>query len=321
MIRIGIVILNWNGWKDTINCLNSISSQIYSNIYITVIDNKSSDNSIQEILRWAKGNFLPNDLNIVYDANSVNYFNDKIVKKFNLLINNSNLGYAGGNNSGIKLLMRHVDYIWILNNDTELANEAIQQLVSYLQINSDVGILGCTIAEYHNKEVVQCAGGAKYFPFLAYGKYQLRGTNLNELLNSNYCSIRLDYISGASMIVKCELFKQIGLLNEEYFLYFEEIDIANRCKKAGYKINWCKECIVYHKEGGTLGSCNIMKKKSLTSEYYSNLSALKYTRKYHGNILIFVMVLRFILKGIIFLRYGQIRLFTPLIKSYKTFFE
>lgn len=320
MATIGIVILNWNGWKDTIACLNSIYSQLSDDIIIAVCDNASSDDSVQEILKWASNAFLSEDISVVHNANNLNCMNNMAIKKFNFFINCTNLGYAGGNNSAIKFLVEYVNYIWILNNDTELEGNAIQQLRASISKKQDVGIWGCTIAEYYNKEIVQCAAGATYVPLLAYGRYHLRGSKVKEVVRKSNPDIDfVDYISGASMVVKCELLEKVGLLNEDYFLYFEEIDLANRCKMAGYKIGWCNKSIIYHKEGSSLGSSNDMRKKSLNSEYYGNLSALTYTKKFHKTILPLVMVVRFLLKSILFVRHRQIRLFRPLIKAYRAF--
>src|SRR5699024_4703877 len=158
-----------------------------------------------------------------------------------------NKGYAGGNNEGIRYAMASgADYIWILNNDTVVEPGTLWPLVEKMEKNSEIGICGSLLKDYHHREQVQGLGGGCYYKWLGV-TYPI--TPQNNKMNDydvEHIEKSLDYIWGASMFVSKAFIDSVGLMNEEYFLYYEEMDWAVRGKE-NYKLGFVPESIVYHK--------------------------------------------------------------------------
>ncbi|MGK7368687.1 MAG: glycosyltransferase family 2 protein, partial [Candidatus Halalkalibacterium sp. M3_1C_030] len=132
--KVHIIILNWNGKEDTIECLNSLKALEYPNFEIVVVDNASSDGSVSEI-------------------------KDKFPET-TLLESEINRGYAGGNNIGLRYALNHdSDYAWILNNDTVVDKNALGSLVKKMKIDGSIGICGSRLVYYHDRETIQALGG------------------------------------------------------------------------------------------------------------------------------------------------------------------
>ena len=181
--KVYIIVLNWNGWKDTIECLNSIIESDYSNYEIIICDNASSDNSILEIEKW------------------------RAKKKVEVILlkNNSNLGFAGGNNVGIRYALGKGDfkYIWILNNDTVVKRNTLSALVRKMESDNTIGICGSKLMYYDNSDEVQALGG-QYNKLLGISKHIIREEDL----------CKLDYVVGASMLISKKFIEEIGLMND-----------------------------------------------------------------------------------------------------------
>ena len=187
--------------------------------------------------------------------------------------NQVNLGYAGGNNAGIRIALSRgcFDFIWVLNNDTLLHESAIETFLTCAKHHPETGIFGSTIAFAGRPEILQCAGGCRYNPLTTIYRPALGGENLEEVLQKNN-SPMLDYIYGASMFVRTEVFEKIGLFNDEYFLFYEELDLCHRAKQVGFGIGWCKKSIVYHKSSRTIGWPGLAEKgKIALANYHENL--------------------------------------------------
>lgn len=301
--KVYIVILNWNGWEDTVECLESLLNIDYPNYQIIVCDNGSVDNSIHYIENWAKG-IIQSGFDYAHKFGMLN----KEVKKpieYTLLSRNSaenggdtesenspliiidngdNLGFAAGNNVALKYVMRrsNYDYVWILNNDTVVENKSLSSLVKKMNGDSKYGMCGSTIKFYHNPESVQAFGGASYNRWLGTVKELRQNTKgLSESLDLNSVEQRLSYISGASMLVTREFLNRIGLMNEFYFLYYEEIDWATRSKGI-FKLGFEPNSIVYHKEGSSIGTNSTEpEKKSYLADYYGLKNRLVFTKSHY----------------------------------------
>lgn len=221
--KVGIVILNWNGFEDTVECLASIVAIDYPNFEIIVVDNGSSDGSGEAISR--------------------RYPHVKIIK------NEKNLGYTGGNNVGIiNALKSGSEYVWLLNNDTTVETDTLSKLVKNFEDNPQNGILSPIIYEYVNPQEVQycgCYADLKSFQFRSISnlkKIRLIGLD------------KLTYIWGTALLVRKEVFERVGLLNEKYFAYFEDYEFSNRASKAGFKCRIETSAKIYHKESRSTGS-------------------------------------------------------------------
>jgi len=171
---VSIIILNWNGWSDTVECLESIYHLNYSNYQVIVVDNNSSDDSIRKINDYARGNlevksnffkYDPTDkpIEIVqYSGKNTEQAKFPTYKKQLMIIENKkNYGFAKGNNIGIKYALKNLnpDYILLLNNDTVVDKDFLRILVQEGENNSETGLLGPKMYYYDNPDVIWCIGG------------------------------------------------------------------------------------------------------------------------------------------------------------------
>lgn len=293
-----ILILNWNGWADTIECLESVFKSDYANFKVVVCDNFSSDFSIESIVKWARGDLYPNissdnklaELSkpfqskpishIVYDRAQAEDGGD-FEQDVDLVIikTGGNLGFAGGNNVGIRyaLARDNFSHIWLLNNDTVVKPDALSALVSRMIDVPAAGICGSTLLYYHRPDMVQALGGATYNPLFATANAIGAMRQFDPDVDEEEIGKEIDYVIGASMLVTKNFFKKIGLMCEDYFLYYEEIDWAYRGRRYFSEI-YAKNSIVYHKEGASIGSNSDAAKKSKLSDYYGIANRLKFTK-------------------------------------------
>lgn len=233
-----------------------------------------------------------------------------------------NRGYAAAINVGLEFALSENKYsfVWVLNNDTNVDAYALEALRSFAKDHSEMAMIGSTIAEYYKPDTIQCAGGWSYNKWICSGRPLHKGEMLNMV--PNLPEMKMDYIYGAAMFISVESIRRVGLFEEAYFLYFEEPDYVQRLRREGYDIGWCKLSTVYHKGGGSIGTKSLKNPvRSYASEFYSDLSALKYTKKFYPDMFYIVAVLRLILKAskISFAREWQ--LFRPLIRAYVTYFR
>lgn len=239
-----IIILNWNGWQDTLACVESCRNLSWSNFRILVVDNASSDGS-EEILRSQL-----TDVEIIQSG--------------------ANLGFAGGNNVGIrKALSSGADYVWLLNNDTVVDTEALSSLVNAMEGDKSVGIAGSKIYYLSDPQRIWSAGG-----FWDKGKLRLRQRGSNQLEKKqfeNLCVI--GSINGCSMLVRASLIREIGLLDESYFLYWEDTEWCARAKEFGYKILYVPFSKIWHKVSAKAGS------GSFLLYYYSTRNGFRFLKK------------------------------------------
>ena len=326
MNKISIIVLNWQNWQDTLACLDSLRQlESSANFSIIVCDNDSQDDSVAQISHWAQ-QYFPQDhafLNPMQDAVRLSKNLSNSHAKFTLIQTGENLGFAGGNNVGIRYALTNptCEYLWILNNDTTVAQNALETLYTCAQQRPHIALFGSTIVDFYHPTIVQCAGGCRYFPWLTVFKNVFGGEYL-DFVNVQPETIKLDYVYGASMFLRVTAVQQIGLLNEEYFLFYEELDYTRRLKKLGQNIGWCKHSVVYHKCSATIGqSRQNDKTKQQRANYYENLSTLKYTKNFHPYLLIWVMPFRFFVKSLLFVMRRQFFLFSSLIAAYRDFLK
>lgn len=318
-----IVVLNWNNSPDTIECLESILPSIQKKIAsVVVCDNASADSSIDDIMLWAKNNFLCESFL------SLPISLDRIVEKkekrwdFTLLQTNTNIGYSGGNNIGIRYALSNdnIAYILILNNDTVLHHNALYELARCAENNPNFGVLGSTILNYDNPDLVQCAGGCTYNSITTIFKNKHANLSLPEVLDKKD-STRFDYIHGAASLFRPEVFRRFGYLDERYFLYYEELDFSRRLINSEYTLGWCKKSFIFHKGAASTGGRTYKtNEESYLSNYHENLSTLIYTKKHHSQYFIIPAILRLLGKSSKYIYSRRIHLFPALFSAYKDFF-
>jgi len=218
--KVAIIVLNWNGISDTKACLNSLKKITYKNYKVILVDNGS---------RYDEAHFLEKE------------FGDYV----HLLIKNEqNLGFTGGNNCAIKkALSEDFDYIFLLNNDTEVEPDFLTKLVAFAEKEEKYGIVGPTITNYKDKNIIWSAGG-RYWWWVSRTFLPLQGENVSKIKKGNY---KVDYISGCAILIKRKIVEEIGLLDEKFFSYQEDADFCIRAKSRGWESWQIPSSIIRHK--------------------------------------------------------------------------
>ena len=282
MPTVYIVIVNWNGWRDTLECLESLFKLEYKTFHIVVVDNDSNDDSVSHILHWLTA--LDEKVSIFkigeFEKQSLG-----IDSRVTLILNDKNLGFASANNIGMRFALRDKNskYIWILNNDTIVDPLSLNHLVSVASSNANIGMTGGVILDKVNPEkIMVCAGGTwnKYF-----ASTSRLGNGADICLKSDKLLSNMDYIAGAHMLVSRQLVESVGLMREDLFLYCEEIDWAIRAKKNNFSFGFAANSYIQHK-----GSSSIAPQGDLFTEYYFNRNKLLITRDYYPVLLLSVYV-------------------------------
>ena len=289
-IKLGIVVLNYNNLIDTLETIQSLINCINATQHsLIVVDNNSTDGTWEALT--STNQF---DSSII-QVNNQHAKELQHLPQVNLLQTTSNNGYAFGNNCGIKqcLLDTSITHIWILNNDVEVDSNCLLSIEkSLIHSSVSVGIWGTLLAYYYKKTHLQ-AVAAKYYPLIAKTKLFLSNfpiNNLNQQLIESNCK-KANFFIGASLIFSRAIVEQIGLLNEQFFLYAEELDYFKRAKNAGFEKMIIGNAIVYHKEGGTTKLNDHKKKKGNTFiEFHNSRSKLIYTKLYYSEMYYFVYV-------------------------------
>lgn len=277
-----IIILNWKGWKDTLECLGSLSQLNYLNHRIVVCDNDSQDRSMEKIKQWLDQRENNSYFEYSLAANLSTECKDIDACKIILIPTGANLGFAGGNNIGISYALSdpNCEYVWILNNDTVIDPNALTALVDRSQIDTSIGICGSKLVYYHQRDLVQAWGGGRYNKWLGVANNLGMGSTIDLEADSVEVEQTLDFIIGASMLVSRSFISNVGLMNEQYFLCFEELDWIVRAK-GKYKLGYADRSIVYHKEGGSTGNNSDKHQRSYLSDYYNQRSYILFTRTHH----------------------------------------
>ncbi|GAB4544388.1 MAG: glycosyltransferase family 2 protein [Thermodesulfovibrionia bacterium] len=230
-----IIVLNYNNFKDTIDCLNSLADLTYPNYKVLIIDNASEDDSVKRIHKWLIEQ--ERDFQILGEDS---LFNIKTLPDFILVIKNKNTGYAGGNNTGIRLAIKNgARYVWILNNDTTVHPDALTELVKVAERQPMIGIVGSKIYFFDNPDRIWFSSG--YY-------VTDKRCDITEMVEKDVM-----VISGCSFLIKKELIDDIGFLWEGYFLYFEENDYCMRARRNGWKVYFSPLSKVYHKVSRSVG--------------------------------------------------------------------
>ena len=272
-----VILLNWNGWRDTIECAESLLDMRASDYTVVICDNASEDDSYRYLRSWALAS-RPCSFVEWHPGEEVTTRGDKSVV---LIQTGDNLGFAGGCNVGIRygLACNNGDYFWLLNNDTVVDPEALNAQRRKMESRPDIGILGSTLLFYSSREVVQCQGGYGFNRWNARVRPLLRSPSIADLRPEEEVESRLHYVSGASMFVRQAFVEQVGLLNEQYFLYFEEVDWITRAK-GRFSLGYCAASLVYHKEGRSIGSDQDRVRRSVVSERFLTRNRLLFTKTY-----------------------------------------
>jgi GT2 family glycosyltransferase len=254
-----VVLVNYKRALDTIACAQSVNSTADP---FSVVDICIQDNS-------------PKDTNSQFNALLSKYRN---VKVFN---SKENLGFAAGNNSGFKNCTdQEYSFVWFLNNDTEVPPDCLSEMLKkFDQPGRKVGMVGSTMVYFHDKKTVQALGGSVYKPWTGTMREIGNGLQWPCPVDEAAVEAQMSYVCGASMLVSAELIRDVGLMQEDYFLFFEEIDWCERARKAGYELAYASQAVVFHKEGAAIGT-GTGARRSLLAEYYGMRNKLKVTWRF-----------------------------------------
>lgn len=285
--KVYIIIINYKGYSDTIECLESIIGNRYENYRIIVVDNYSENDSLKFIKLWADSK--KESVNcIFFNESIINSEKSAVAKDARLILlqANGNGGFAAGNNLGIKYALSEndFDYIWLLNNDTVIEKDSLSKLVGKVLDDKNngfkIGITGSKLLFYDNRDIIQGVGG-KYNKWIGSSKHIGGFEKDAGQYDNNKVKDKINYIIGASMFVSKEFIENTGLMCEDYFVYFEDLDWIVRGKRKGWSIGYCWESRIYHKFGATIGSSENKKEKSEISDYYALRNRILFTKKFY----------------------------------------
>lgn len=294
-MRVDIILVNWNGWRDTIECLESVFRLDYPEFRVIVVDNGSDDGSLTRIVDWAEGRLVAGCeqvalrhlsqpalvkplCHVFYDRAEAEIGGSDEDASLVLIQSGANLGFAGGNNVGLRYARQRTGqaYAWLLNNDTVVEPGALTALVARATQSPSAGIIGSTLLFYSDPGAVQAYGGARFWPMGALAR-PIGLLSMRRALSVAECRrIEADtaYVIGASMLVSRAFLDQVGLMEEGYFLYYEELDWARR--GAGrFTLAYAPESVVYHKVGKSAGT------ESLLSLHFLYRSRLYFMRRFY----------------------------------------
>lgn len=234
-VKVGIIILNYNGYKDTIECLESLKRADFHGVQVStfVIDNGSTNESVHELTIWMKAN-VSNYLILENDIQ------DAISSPFTLYVGKENLGFSGGNNIGIQLgKSSGMDYLLLLNNDTVVEPKFLHPLLKAARTDSSIGIVGAKIVDYYHRDHYILGGYLDLKKCSGYHYYDTERADLTDLT----------FTSGCIWLIPIEVFDRSGLMDTNYFLYVEDVDFCYTVREHGYRITCTKDSVIYHKEG------------------------------------------------------------------------
>jgi GT2 family glycosyltransferase len=267
--KIAIVLVNWNGWRDVADCLDSVLASDPLSFHLYVVDNDSADSSVEQLRAWCDS---PVSMPDARPLPGVSRYTDTCAGqpvlcrliddgcdvpalpegcRVSIIRSGGNLGFAGGNNVGLRLaLSEGCDWFWLLNTDTAIRHDALSCLLARAQRGTDIGITGSTLVFYGDPECVQAVGGAL-------DESRVKPSHIGEGLrlkdvprDPSELEAKMAYIVGASMLVPRAFLEQVGLMQDDYFLYYEELDWAMRAR-GRFKLAWAPDSIVWHKVGGS----------------------------------------------------------------------
>ncbi len=241
--KVAVVVLNYRNAQDTIECLESILNSSYNDFIVYVVDNASPDNSMHTMQQWAQSKQIA-----FLSCQESEKDHTRDLSKYALVFiqTQDNGGYAAGNNVGIKFALNDAvfQYIWILNNDTVVPKDTLQNVLDFATKTAS-DLTGIPLFEQSTQRLQAYCGHID--------KYTGKSSYVTD---KRQIGDPLNYIHGASMFIKTDTFSKIGLLPEEYFLYYEEVDFCFNARKHGLKIGIAEKSKVYHKEKGAQYSQN-----------------------------------------------------------------
>jgi len=264
--RVAIVVLNWNGWQDTLACIASLQATTYADFRIVLVDNSSTDGSVDHFQRA-----LPS---------------------VELLQTGANLGFGGGCNVGIRhALAQGAEFVWLINSDATVVPGALSALVRVADQNPLAGAIGSVLFDADAVTRVQLWGGGRVGLWL--------GRSVHRQAPGP-----IDFVSGASVLLRSAALKQVGQFDEaSFFMYWEDTDLGFRLRKAGWKLAVAEDSKIWHKQSTSLGLGNPL------LDEYATRSCVRFLRRHAPIPLVSVglMLVRMVVKRILIGRPDRLR--------------
>lgn len=244
--KVSVIILNWNGYRDTAECLRSLCRLTYPSCEIILVDNGSTDGSVTRLREEFE--------KVVY------------------IENGENLGFAGGNNAGIRYALQHgAGYVFLLNNDTVIDPNVLDELVRVAEGDKAIGMAGPVIYDYYDPSRVWFAGS-----HIDYRTGLTPQWHEGEKREKEWPeSWDVERLSGCAMLVKKEVIESAGMLDPDYFLYYEDTDWCARTRQHGFRIVCAGHAGVLHKQQGSSDRGGV----STLVHYYCQRNRLLFLKK------------------------------------------
>jgi GT2 family glycosyltransferase len=302
------LVLNWNGWGHTLACLETLLRLSTPGLRMIVVDNGSTDGSMDRIRDWAEGRLdalpereplrwlshppVPKPIlyRLIDDANpdqQVTLAPYPLV----LIRADRNLGYSAANNLGLRHAMaqRDCNAVWLLNNDILAHPDALDALLARLQ-DPGIGLCGSTVLYHDAPDRIQCQAGARFCRLAAVSRLIGKDRGADEPLPATLVERQLDHLYGASMLVTRNFIQAAGPLPEQYFLYYEEMDWMQRAG-SGFVAGYAPASRIYHHKGASAGTGTRRTGRSASADYYLARSRLRFTRAHMPGALPLVLLL------------------------------
>lgn len=242
--RIGVVVVNWNRKADTLRCIASVLASDYDNREVVLVDNASTDGSVQAIREAYPS--LP------------------------LLTNPTNAGFTGGNNAGIRCALdRGADHVFLLNNDAIVEQAALGVLAAAAEAHPRSGFLGAKVCALEDRRLVLSAGG------MLQDGWKPHHTGMGERDGGQFDGIaEVDYVSGCALLASRRAVETVGALDEDFYLYYEDVEWCYRARQAGFQILVVPQARVFHPD------TRFRDQDSPVVTYYAVRNSLLFVRKH-----------------------------------------
>jgi GT2 family glycosyltransferase len=290
-VSVYVILVNFNGWRDTVECLESLFRSDLPGFRVVVCDNGSADGSLDQLESWARQAPClaagPGASLVRYRRSEAERGGERSERARLVLIDcGANLGFAGGNNVALRYALSRddLDYAWLLNNDTAVEPDAMRQMVARLEEGGGSGLCGSTLLHYHARERVQALGGGWYCKWLGLAWHLGRLARWPGKADRARVERRMSYPVGASVMASRDFIEEVGLLCEEYFLYYEELDWVLRAG-GRFPLLWAPDSVVYHKVGASLGTSSNPARKSAACDYWNARNRIFFTRRFYPEAL------------------------------------
>jgi len=292
------VVLNWRGAADTLACLASLWVMTPPPQRVIVVDNGSDDGSVQTLTAA-----------LAAQASA------------RLVALPRNLGFAAGCNAAVAAALAEDDvrFFLFVNNDATLHRNALAAFAADAAMRPDIGLFGATVVDARRPELLQAAGGCRYHPALTMHRPAHAGRPASAA--ARLPEPRLDYIFGACLLVRREVFDRVGLFDPGYFLYCEELDLCRRATRAGYGLGWTRQAVAIHAGGGSLGrGGGTARQQAAFVQYHETASALRCVWRGYRWAFPAAALFRFWGKLAVLAHRGELHLAGALWAAYRDFF-